>query len=1329
MTYHSVSTQVENGYWINFIPNINISINDIIDKITPFLGIWEVSGSDPFPDTPSDTRVFIRQLTEDNDAQESVIKAWNPVYKRNNQESNYPDMLRMFHSYWIFSIRKLEHIEANFRPYYNQLFRSLNFRQHLRDRDSPESDSVSLVLFDNFASTILDVSGSKIDYDTFDRLFNFNQDVSNHSITSGDLSIDNIFALFIQDDISNIDIANFYESNILQSRRLTIQSINLSKLEVLHFGKDSRCTTISRNSFNSSLGNLQQLILPKEIETIDDFAFRNSGRLNFVLIPRNITTLGEGCFQDCSSLRIINFDYDVSNLKIIPKNFCKENISLNSCILPGSVTDICDSAFEGCLNLTHFEFSSINSIRHIGEAAFRGSGIKRISRTDDQVFFVGTQSSSTNNDAELREIGIQAFANCNHLQIANLATFTNLTGVSERLFLDSSSLISVYLPPRVEIIHESAFQGCSSLRYLFYSITNNFFKDIRMQRNFFSASTRNINLSQSNDDPRRNPLHFFRAGDRAAVNLLYSEVIILRRNFEIQNLSSYSSFLSIIEANAFNGTIFNTILIPSTCRTLSRNCFENSNISCIIFLGSLPQPLSSIFLYDFDSIDTTQYRSPFLRDDSYISYLFQTIFPDLDNSDNYFNFPIKDIIYFSNATNIRERHTLKLPWNIDNSFNTRNYFNVRKNDKIIARINFHEIDLSTQLDNSNTSLFGNIAINETIINRLSSIHHLTIENLIQSIENDEIAHLYREQRFQSYYFNLSINNFILMSLINNLENDNLINLSESSEIDSIVKLIVKFDTPEYFNIHNKDPGLNQHDLSFSIRPDILKESLVPGVTNISYWPPYLSPLACDYSYGPVVEENNNYQINVIKIPRSKIGFLWTAYLGYAGLLEASRWNTRVIDLSNIYNGNADSTINNDLFSNIYDNLGNNQYKAAIQAGNQNGVGRRLSWREFRNFYLHEQQNYLQLRNRFIRIVNNNNDIRSTVNDTIIQNISDESQPTTNDELSSNFFYFSTDLEEYSDYNNQIEINSSKYIVQNRFTIHNDYIYVLIHDSDEYKILRSSLDTALNNILNWDILDSSTNPINILVVGSGASNDAIIAYSFPFDDNTTQWGGAIHLKYNDNTKLMTGRFDRSGFITFLKRGNNPDILLDRWNGMFRTLDTEQDGYITFTQIDNGYFTNNKDRGFACRSIPDPEPIRWFNRPYYEADDPNDLSFGNGANTGSIIAPQYDGTSYEGIVQVECDELHLYVLAEDNSGTILSAKMEQIKAITTIPINGTIDLSWTLIAREVNEGETIVGWIASHQINNNRLWFYRPKMVLDNGQIYLERNNRIVRLRNN
>lgn len=560
-----------------------------------------------------------------------------------------------------------------------------------------------------------------------------------------------------------------------------------------------------------------------------------------------------------------------------------------------------------------------------------------------------------------------------------------------------------------------------------------------------------------------------------------------------------------------------------------------------------------------------------------------------------------------------------------------------------------------------------------------------------------------------------------MSLINNFENDNLINLSVSNEIDSIVRLILKFDAPEYFNIYDKDPSLNQHDLSFSIRPDILKESLVPGVTDISYWPPYLSPLACDSSYGPVVEENNNYHINVIKIPRSKIGFLWTAYLGYAGLLQASQWNTRVIDLSDIYNGVTDSSINNYLFSNIY--VYSHSYRAAIQADNPNGVGPRLSWREFRNFYLHEQQNYLQLRNRFIRIVNNN-DIRVTVNNTINQIISYESQPTTNDELSSKFYHFSTYLEEYSDSSNTIINSSDRAIVQNRFTIHNGKIYVLTHDNDLYDndlyyIRSTSLRKAANDINSddWDSLFSSSNPINILVVGSNESSEPIIAYTIAsLHQNHIWWGGRAYYT-TSNDQLPEGA---AGAMTFLKRGpTKDDILLRRGQGKFQSIDRN----IYFTQQNNGYFTNNRDHGFASRSISYHQPIRWFYRQYYSAVNVNDLSFGVGANTGSIIAPYFNGISYEGIVQVECDDYHLYVLAEKNSGTILSAKMTQIRDKT--PNDTIIDLSWTLIAEEVNEGETIIG---RNQVSNP-LWFYRPKMVLDNGRIYLEKNNRIVRLRNN
>ena len=876
------------GFWINYIPHININIENVIVKITPFLGIWKLISHFQH----DNNNIFIKELSSSSLQYTIVPSSRYPVYIRDS--STNENMLHMFHNYWIFSEKPLNYIKDNYTPYFNQLFSSLDFRRGYQG----DNNENSLVLFNDRATTLLNVSGNRIDYYTFDRLFNFNenfnQNFSNNDGTppEGKYDISNIFALFIQDNVTDIDITNFYQSSILQSNNIPIKSIHLPNLRVLYFDEDSKCKTISKNSFNSSLGNLQQLILPDRIQTIDDFAFRNSGKLKVVFFPNSITTLGQGCFQDCSSLRIINFDYDDTNLKIIPKNFCKGNIRLNSCILPRSVTDICDNAFENCENLIYFEFSLMDNIAYIGEAAFRGSGIKRISRAEDTAFFVGAGHTSTNRDISLTDIGIEAFANCDRLQMANLSSFSNLKALSERLFLDCTSLISIYLPPSVERIHEFAFKGCSGLRYLFYNLTNIFFQDMRMHHNFLHSRTLGYFLSDQKPIelgfPRKNPLH---SSTHDNSGQIFKNELIEQFDQINRAANNYPNFLNTIEANAFHGTDFDTLLIPPTCRTFLDNCFKGSRIKNLIFLGSLPQPLSSIFLYDFNNISDNDNGR--LNDDDYLSEIFIRLFPDIENPErsevthtvnNILNNAIrgfirlftnienperseangnvnnildniimregenaddyqvvKHIVYFSNRqitdTNNRTRDTVRFPWNRDSNFITRKHFDVKNPDnsrKSLARVFFHEINMNFISNDERGDLFGNIVLDDRRIDALSSIYDLTINNLIESVSggglDPYIAKLNRKQQFQSYYLNLSFNNIILMNLINSAENDSEINLSRSPEIPSIVRLIKRFDDRYYFNIPG-DTNIGNSDLYLSSRELNLSQAITAELAN------------------------------------------------------------------------------------------------------------------------------------------------------------------------------------------------------------------------------------------------------------------------------------------------------------------------------------------------------------------------------------------------------------------------------------------------------------------------------------------------------------------
>lgn len=99
-------------------------------------------------------------------------------------------------------------------------------------------------------------------------------------------------------------------------------------------------TTIRANAFN--LANIEEIIIPDNIRTIDRYTFSQSSRLKSVTLPNSITQIEFRAFEDC--------------------------INLTSITLPNNIAQIGDYAFYRCSSLTSITFPK--SITTIGNYVF-----------------------------------------------------------------------------------------------------------------------------------------------------------------------------------------------------------------------------------------------------------------------------------------------------------------------------------------------------------------------------------------------------------------------------------------------------------------------------------------------------------------------------------------------------------------------------------------------------------------------------------------------------------------------------------------------------------------------------------------------------------------------------------------------------------------------------------------------------------------------------------------------------------------------------------------------------------------------------------------------
>ena len=114
---------------------------------------------------------------------------------------------------------------------------------------------------------------------------------------------------------------------------------------------DSRnnCNAIIRKSDNTLISGCKNTVIPDNITSIYNYAFRDCSNLSSIIIPDGVTTIGTYAFSGCSSLISIIIPNGVISISDFTFGDCT---ALSSITLPKSITSIQSNAFYQCSNLT-----------------------------------------------------------------------------------------------------------------------------------------------------------------------------------------------------------------------------------------------------------------------------------------------------------------------------------------------------------------------------------------------------------------------------------------------------------------------------------------------------------------------------------------------------------------------------------------------------------------------------------------------------------------------------------------------------------------------------------------------------------------------------------------------------------------------------------------------------------------------------------------------------------------------------------------------------------------------------------------------------------------
>lgn len=185
---------------------------------------------------------------------------------------------------------------------------------------------------------------------------------------------------------------------------------------------------------------LKKVIVPDGIEIINEYAFSYAENIEEILLPNSLLSIEDAAFVRCTSLKSIVIPDSVSHIGSGAFYQCN---ALDSVCLPQSLTEINDSVFDNCSSLTKIIFP--DNLKRIG----------------DQAFYACTSLESVILPNSITEIAYEAFSGCESLTEIHLPD--KLETLGTYALYECCSLKHLSLPLSLTDIRSNALDGTTQL--------------------------------------------------------------------------------------------------------------------------------------------------------------------------------------------------------------------------------------------------------------------------------------------------------------------------------------------------------------------------------------------------------------------------------------------------------------------------------------------------------------------------------------------------------------------------------------------------------------------------------------------------------------------------------------------------------------------------------------------------------------------------------------------------------------------------------------------------------------------------------------------------